>query len=220
MLHVHDENQDIKYESSRADLLFMKFDTQEGNSRYLLYGAPVGPDSGEVRSLSVTWTASGTVGDCTVEGRAYVTFPVGADPTTDPTLPAYGQLNVIGQDGGDFHSVMISAFNRDARLKKTCPGNPPTVTEELFEAGYLLHIIFRKNMYEERGLLVLSGMQVTDVGKPDAILDMLPPGPGRDIASQALSQAQASPSRNSRVYTWEWALYPNGNYDEGLGQRP
>ena len=216
-LHIHDENQDIKYESNRADLLFMKYGNQEGNTRYLLYGAPVSHDSGEVRSLSVTWTASGTVDDCKVEGQAYVTFPVGADPAADPTLPAYGQLNVISPDGGDFHSVMIGAFNRDARLKKICPGNPPTVTEELFEAGYLLHIVFRKNMYEERGLLVLSGMQVIDTGKPDAILDMLPPGSGRDIASQALSQAQASPSRTSRVYTWEWALYPNGNYDEGLG---
>jgi hypothetical protein len=41
---------------------------------------------------------------------------------------------------------MISAFNPDARLTKTCPGNPPTVTKEGFDAGFLLHIVWRKNM--------------------------------------------------------------------------
>lgn len=218
-LHVKGDDQDITYESNRADLLFWRSNNQQmpGNTHYLLTPVPEGPDS-KSTPLSVTWTAKGRVGDCTVEGKTAILFYMLHTDIVDPTRPAYGHLYVIGPDGGDFHSVIISAFNPDARLKKTCPGNPPTVTEEPFEAGYLLHIVFRKNMYEERGLLVLSGMQVLDADKPDAILDMLPPGPGRDIASQALSHAQASSSRTSRVYTWEWALYPYGNYDEGLGQ--
>jgi hypothetical protein len=90
------------------------------------------------------------------EGEATVTFSIDVDPVSghaiipglstpiDPTRPSYGYLFVIGPDGGDFHSDMISAFNPDARLTKTCPGNPPTVTKEGFEAGFLLHIIWEK----------------------------------------------------------------------------
>ena len=111
---------------------------------------------------------------------------------------------------------MISAFNPDARLTKTCPGNPPTVTKEGFEAGFLLHILWKKNMYEEDHL-VLRGMQEYDAGKQDAFLDLLPPGPGRDIARQALSQAQPSTSRTSRQYIWEWTLWPFSGYG---GVRP
>jgi hypothetical protein len=232
-LHIKGDDQDITYESDRVNLLFWKRNIQDmpGNTQYVLYPAPTGRD-GEQKPLSMTWTGRGKVFDCTVEGQATVTFPIDVDSSSghgivpglnsslDPTRPAYGYLNVVGPDGGDFHSVIVTAFNPDARLKKTCPGDPPTVTEDLFEAGYLLHIVFRKNMYEERGLLVLSGMQVLNVGRPDAILDMLPPGPARDVARQALSQAQASTSGTSRLYTWEWALYPFGNYDAGLGQPP
>ena len=219
-LHIKDENQDVTYESDRVWLLFAKRGIQDmpGNTQYVLSPAPTG-HGGEFAPLSMTWIGKGRVFDCTIEGQAMVTFPIDVDPNSghgiipglstplDPARPAYGYLNIVGPDGGDFHSVIVSAFNPNARLKQTCPRNPPTVTEVISEAGYLLHILWRKNMYEE-GRLVLSGMQVYDAGKPDDFLNLLPPGPGRDLASRALSQAQVSTSRTSRQYIWEWSLFP------------
>jgi hypothetical protein len=215
----------VAYESDRVWLFFAKRSIQDmaGNTQYVLSPAPTGHGA-EFAPLSMTWTGKGRVGDCTVEGRAAVTFPIDVDTTSgdgiipglntplDPIRPAYGYLNVVGPDGGDFHSVMVSAFNPAARLTKTCPGDPPTVTKDLFGAGYLLHILWRKNIYEQ-DRLVLSGMQVYDAGKADAFLDLLPPGPGRDVARQALSQAQGSPSGTSRRYIWEWTLWPVSGFE-------
>jgi len=159
----------------------------------------------DLMPASVIWTVTRTEGGCIISGQVVVNIPSFENQDLNLLLlrPAYGYLNVVGLEGGDFHSVIVSAFNPDARLKKTCSGDPPTVTEDLFEAGYILHILWRKNMYEECGLLVLSGMQVFDAGKPDAFLNFLPSGPARDMVSQALSQAQSSTSGTSRLYTWE-----------------
>lgn len=217
-LHIKDENQDVTYESDRSDLIFWKRTIQDmpGSTQYVIGPVPTGHGS-EFRPLSMTWTGKGRVGDCTVEGKATVTFPIDVDPDNhgrvpgmstplDPTRAAYGYLNVVGPDGGDFHIVMIKAFDPDARLTKTCPGNPPTVTEDLFEAGWPLHILWRKNVYEE-DWMILSGMQVFDEGKPDDFLNLLPPGtPLPDIARQALGQA--STSGTSRRYIWEWMMFP------------
>jgi hypothetical protein len=155
----------------------------------------------------------------TVEGGYLITFPgnlnpIGSSPgvpglkaALDPSLPTYGYLNVVGPDGGDFYSVMVKASDPGARLRQTCPGNRPTITEVAPEAVYLLHILWKKNTYEH-GRLVLSDTQVFDAGKADAFLDLLPPGPGRDFAIQQLSKLPVPVSGTSRRYDWEWTLIP------------
>jgi hypothetical protein len=69
----------------------------------------------------------------TVEGGYLITFPgnlnpIGSSPgvpglkaALDPSLPAYGYLNVVGPDVGDFYSVMVKASDPGARLRQTCP---------------------------------------------------------------------------------------------------
>jgi len=172
--------------------------------------------------LQMIWMAEGREFDCTVQGKAIVTFPTGPgggtylDPTEKTagntykniTEPAYGYLNVVGPDGGDFHSVMIKAFNPDARLIKTCPGDPPIVTEEPFEAGYLLHILSEKNTRED-GRVIFQGHQEYDQGNPLDFLNLLPPGTA--IPEKARQALQASGSGTSRLYTWTWKLFPVGS---------
>ena len=101
--------------------------------------------------------------------------------------------------------MMVSMFDREARLTKTCPGNPPTVTKIGFDAGFLAHILWQKNIYRN-GHIVLKGTKSVDTAKSDAILDLLPPGPARDLASQQLQSAQPSTSGLSSLCTWEWEL--------------
>lgn len=181
-----------------------------GNTQYLLYPAVNGTQ------LSMNWTVEGTVFDCTVEGQAFVAFPLepdpnipgGAtllDPTHDPTRPAYGYMNVVGPDGGDFHSVMVKAFNPDAWYTKTCPGDPPVVTKEPFEAGYLPHIVWQKNT-DDRGYVRFKGTQSFDGGDPLDFLKLLPPDAAGAIPAGALQALQASGTGTSRRYTWEWEL--------------
>ncbi len=123
------------------------------------------------------------------------------------TQPAYGYLNVVGPDGGDFHSVMIKAFSPDASLIKTCLGNPLLVTKENFQAGFLLHILWQENTYED-GRVIFKGRQTYDQGNTLDFLNLLPPGPNQDIAREFLSQGQVSGSGTSLRYTWEWELIP------------
>jgi hypothetical protein len=221
-LHVTDEHQDVNYQSNLVNLFFMKRPVQDtpGKTEYALGFNAFDPGlTGSAAPLSMTWTAKGKVFNCTVEGQYIITFPANLNPIgsnlgvpglnvpLDPSLPAYGYLNVVGPDGGDFYSVMVKAFDPGARLKQTCPGHPPKVTEVVPEAVYLLHILWRKNVYED-GRLALSGNQVFDAGKTDAFLDLLPSGPGRDFAIQQLSKSPVSTSGTSRQYTWEWTLIP------------
>jgi hypothetical protein len=158
--------------------------------------------------------AEGREFDCTVKGKAVVTLPAAPggtmylDPTADPTQPAYGYLNVVGPDGGDFHSVMIKAFNPDARLIKTCPGDPPLVTKEKFDAGYLLHILSQNNTRTEDDRVILQGHQEYDMGDTSDFLNLLPPGPNQDIARRFLSRSETSGSGTSLRYTWTWKLFP------------
>ena len=195
------------YRSNIVRLNFFRRYEQEmpGNILYVLNSLVDPP-------IVVVWTAEGHIGDCRVEGRSTVTLP--NDPYDSPlpvdtTRPAFGTLNFIGPDGGDFHSVMVKAFNPEAKLIKTCPGNPPVVTEAAFEAGYLLHIPWQKNAYpepERDGLLTidLMGSKRYDQSNPLDVLNLLPPGESQEIARQALSQA--SRSSTSRRYTWRWHL--------------
>ena len=165
----------------------------------------------------MTWNVNGRVFDCTVEGKAFIRFPIeqitpydisfpGMYLPLDPSRPAFGYLNVVGPDGGDFHSVIIQMFDPDARLTKTCPGNPPLVTREKFDAGFLLHILWQKNTRED-GHIIFRGQQTYDQGNPSDFLNLLPPGPNQDIARQFLSQGETSGSGTSFRYTWTWELF-------------
>lgn len=230
-LHIHDDDQDVIYESNEVALAFVKRPEQnmKGNTQYLLL--PVshqqpGQARGPLQTLSMTWTVQGSQFGCTLEGQAVVKFPLyGQDPEESSSIeplfdipdpiydahfggvsrPAFGYLNVVGPDGGDFHSVMIKAFNPDARLIKTCPGDPPTVTKEPFQAGFLLHILTQPNT-RENGRVIFQGHQEYDQGNPLDFLKLLPPGAA--IPEEARRALQASGSGTSVRYTWTWKLSP------------
>jgi hypothetical protein len=208
----------VTYESNAVDLLFIKRPVQDmpGNTQYVLFPEVVGGDQPSL--LSVTWTATGQEFGCTIEGRAIITFPVEPDPNIpgrasllDPTRhtgrPAFGYLNVVGPDGGDFHSVMVSAFDPDARVTKTCPG---IITKESFDAGFLLHTVWQKNTYEA-GRIIFMGRQSFDSHNP---LALLPPGADAAISDdirKAISAASSSGPRTRYTWTWKlWHIHPAG----------
>jgi hypothetical protein len=166
--HIHDDDHDVTYTSTSdpVKLLFQRRAVQgmTGNTQYVL--------SGDRGRDHMTWDVKGRVFDCTVEGKAFIRFPIeqvnartysfpGVYTPLDPTRPAFGYLNVVGPDGGDFHSVIIQMFDPNARLTKTCPGDPPSVTKEPFEAGYLLHILWQQNTRED-GRVIFQGHQEYD----------------------------------------------------------
>lgn len=128
------------------------------------------------------------------------------DPTTNAgsTQPAYGYLNVVGPDGGDFHSVIVKAFNPDARLIKTCPGNPQ-VMETNSQAGFLLHILMEPNTRED-GRVIFQGDEEVDFGDPLGFLNLLPPG--TTIPDDARRALQSSGTGTSLRYIWKWTLMP------------
>ena len=72
---------------------------------------------------------------CTISGQTLVTIPSFLNQPLDPSRPAYGYLNVVGLEHGDFHSVWVSATGPEALFTKTCPGDPPTVTTHGLKAG-------------------------------------------------------------------------------------
>ncbi len=207
--HIHDDDHDVTYTSDPVKLLFQRRYVQDitGNTQYVLAG-----DRGMDH---MTWNVKGREFDCTVEGNAFIWFPseqVGAHYSfpgvytpLDPTRPAFGYLNVVGPDGGDFHSVIIQMLDPNARLTKTCPGNPPSVTKEPFNAGYLLHILWQKNTHEN-GRVIFQGHQEYDQGDPLDFLKLLPPGAA--IPDDARRALQASRSGTSLRYTWTWKLFP------------
>jgi hypothetical protein len=131
-LHVVDDNTDVTYTSGVVNVKFDPRAVQDepGDVRYDLSS----------ESDDVHWVGSGTIGGCPAEGNSTVSFS-GA-PYTGLEYNA-GYLNVVGP--GDFHSVIIAAFDPGATLTVTCPGDPPTVSESGFDAAYLLHIIMEPN---------------------------------------------------------------------------
>jgi|GEM_PF-5764144 len=204
-LHVKDDSQDVTYVSSRANLRFKPRalpvdeaarDNVAGNAEY------------DLLPTSVTWTAAGTVNDCTISGQILVTIPSFANQPLDPARPAQGYLNVVGLTGGDFHSVMVSAFNPDpdVAFTKTCPGDPPQVTKYASPAHWLLQIPSQPNVYDG-STVVFKGQKSYDQGKLMDFLNLLPPGTQLpQIALDALSQTSSAPG--IRLYTWEWELQP------------
>lgn len=204
-LHVKDDSQDVTYVSSRANLRFKPRalpvdkaarDNVAGNAEY------------DLLPTSVTWTAAGTVNDCTISGQILVTIPSFVNQPLDPTRPTQGYLNVVGRDGGDFHSVMVSAFNPDpdVAFTKTCPGDPPQVSKYASPAHWLLHIPSEPNVYGG-STVVFKGRKSYDQGNLMDFLNLLPPCTQLpQIALDALAQTSAAPG--SRLYKWEWELKP------------
>jgi hypothetical protein len=207
-LRLRDDRQDMSYVSSPARLRFRPrtIQDQTGNVQY------------DLLPTSVIWTASGRKNDCTVVGRTVVTIPAYLDLPLDPTRPAFGYLNVVGQYGGDYHSVQVSAVNPAASMTMTCPGNPPRVSQIPFDSVWLLNVISEKNTHDTG--VVYKGTQTLDPANP---LPNIPMSPGQAISTlpnvtpgieAALREAQAALERikaesgGKMVYTFEWALKP------------
>jgi hypothetical protein len=153
---------------------------------------------------SVVWSVSGREGDCTVNGRAVVNIPSFIDQPLDPTRPAWGYLNVVSKEGGDFHSIHISAADQNASATKTCPGNPPRVTKVSASAGYLSKIIHQTNTHNGNDV-IYTGRQTLD---PDRFQDNLP-APALEVLKN-FPQAQAMLNRQGGklVFTFEWEMRP------------
>jgi hypothetical protein len=207
-LRLRDDRQDMSYVSSQARLRFRPRTVQDqpGNVQY------------DLLPTSVIWTASGRKNDCTVAGQTVVTIPGYLDLPLDPTRPAFGYLNVVGQTGGDYHSVQVSAVNPAATMTMTCPGNPPRVSQIPFDSVWLLNVLMEKNTHN--GDVVYKGTQTLDPANP---LPNIPMSPGQAISTlpnvtpgieAALREAQAALERiktesgGKVVYTFEWELKP------------
>jgi hypothetical protein len=223
-LHIHDDDHDVIYTAyhdkpgiletgsvEEVPLVFIRRMVQDmpGTTQYILVSSVEG-----MGNVHVIWRAEGREFDCTVKGKAIVPFSTDRggmplDPTKNQTgnitQPAYGYLNVVGPDGGDFHSVMIKAFSNEPGLIKTCPGDPPLVTKENFQAGFLLHILWQQNTRED-GRVRFKGQQTYDMNNPLGLLDMLPPGENQERVRQFLNSAETSGT--SVRYTWKWELVP------------
>jgi hypothetical protein len=197
-LRVKDDLKDVTYVSSRVNLRF------KPRARDSSYEKP--NREYDLLPTAVTWTANGTTVDgCTISGQILVTIPSFLNQPLDPSRPAYGYLNVVGLEHGDFHSVKVSATGPEALFTKTCPGDPPTVTTHAFEGGWLLHILWEKNIFDGT-TAVYKGKKEHDFRKLD-VMNLLPPGTQLpQIALDALAQASADPG--SLLYTWEWELKP------------
>ena len=159
-LRMTRDGENVTYTSNTVRLRFRPRTVQDqpGNVQYDLMPA------------SVVWTVNGTRNDCTLDGSATVYIPAFIDEPLNPLRPAYGYLNVVGADGGDFHSIEVSASDAAARIRKTCPGNPPAVTMESLDAFWLLHILSQKNTHTGSDV-TFRGTQTLD---PERFQDSLP----------------------------------------------
>lgn len=220
-LHIHDADQDVTYASDVVSLIFIQRTVQDmpGTTQYVLT-PPFQPlVLGAAGPMRTTWTAQGRRFDCTIDGKATVIFTFDVDPLDpyrgtlnglnepiDVTRPAFGYLNLVGPDGGDYHHIMVKMTDPEARVTKTCPG--PMITQEGLEAGYLLHVIWEKNRYDTNingsRIVILKGQLSFDQDDPLDALNLLPPGEGREYARQGFSQL--SSTGTSHRYTWEWDL--------------
>lgn len=127
-LRIADGLQDIVYSSGVVKVVFEPWAVQDepGDIKYDL----------SAKSDGVHWVGSGTYGGCPAEGEATVLFP-GVEFTGAEN--AAGQLVVVGP--GDNHTAIVAAFDPSATLTVTCPGDPPTIFEIGFNAGYLLYVL-------------------------------------------------------------------------------
>lgn len=153
---------------------------------------------------SVVWSVAGRKDGCTVNGRTVATIPSFLDQPLDPTRPAYGYLNVVSKQGGDFHSVEISAINPTAMMTKTCPGDPPRVSQEPFAAQWLLKILTQKNTHVGDAVH-FTGRQTLD---PERFQDNLPPEALEVLKNFPQANALLNRRGGKMVYTFDWELKP------------
>jgi hypothetical protein len=214
-LRIKDDSQDVRYVSSRAQMRFKPRDVQDqpGNMQY------------DLLPTAVTWTAVGRQYDCTVKGQWTIAIPGPTGQPHDPTRLAYGYLNVVGLDGGNFHSIEVRAYGPPAVMTRTCPGDPPIVTTETASAALLLQVLSAPNATDADGN-VYKGQQTFD---PDRIQNNIPMSPGAALTGlldspgrgfitpeiqQKLKEAQEALDRVARessgrmVYTFKWDLKP------------
>jgi hypothetical protein len=195
-LRVKDDGQDATYTSNRVQLKFRPRANQDqaGNVQYDLEPTPI------------TWTASGRKGDCTLSGAATMTI---GGPLPVPSNGS-GYMNVVGLDGGDFHSIVIIASPRGP-IKKTCPG--PRITNDYVPAGVLLQILSEPNKVEN-GEAVYKGQQTLDLANPFANLPAVPGAPSGAPRLPNLpnipgvAEALKGMAARSTVYTFQWELKP------------
>jgi hypothetical protein len=128
-LHVKNDGEDITYTSNDVPIYFKPRDIQ--------------PEPGDIYydvskvSGHVIWKVTGTVGGCPADGEAAAIFPGGEFTGVEPDA---GYLVVVAP--GDNHSAIVNAYPPvGTTYTVTCPGDPPSVFEEPFEAGLLLHVL-------------------------------------------------------------------------------
>ena len=125
---VQDGDWDMTFTSGRVNLVFKPRAVQPPVGGVVEY---------ELMPGTMTWTASGTIGDCTAFGLGVVDF---LNP--DPDLLAWGYMHVVGPQDGDWHGLLVSA-NTPGTYTVTCPNQfpYPYVYEEGFRVGFLLQIL-------------------------------------------------------------------------------
>jgi hypothetical protein len=207
-LRVKDDGQDATYTSNRVQLRFRPRANQDqsGNVQYDLEPTPV------------TWTASGRKGDCTLSGAA--TMTVGGTLPTPSNGSGY--MNVVGLDGGNFHSIVIISSPKSP-IKKTCPG--PRVMNDYVDAGVLLQILSEPNRVDN-GEAIYKGQQTFDLANPLAnlpavrgapsgapLLPNVPNLPGVGAALQDMAGRSA-------LYTFKWELQPKNGTLPPAGGTP
>jgi hypothetical protein len=207
-LRVKDDGQDATYTSNRVQLKFRPRANQDqaGNVQY------------DLEPTTVTWAASGRVGDCTLSGAASMT--IGGPLSVGSTGAGY--MNIVGLDGGNFHSIVIIAAPRNP-IKKTCPG--PRVTNAYVPAGVLLQILSEPNKVEN-GEAVYKGQQTLDMANPFANLPAIPGAPSGaprlpnmpDVPG--LAEALRGMAARSTVYSFQWDLRPKNGALPPAGGTP
>jgi hypothetical protein len=153
---------------------------------------------------SVVWSVSGTEGDCTISGRAVVNIPSFIDQSLDPLRNAWGYLNVVSKEGGDFHSIHISAFDPAAPVTKTCPGNPRPITIRGYFTQYLSKVLSQPNTHIGNDV-VYSGRQTLDF---DRFQDNLPPAALEVLKNLPQAQEMLNRQGGKNFYTFEWEMKP------------
>jgi hypothetical protein len=159
----------------------------------------------DLMPTSVVWTVSGIKNGCKVDGKMLVDIPDLIDLPIDPTRPAYGYLNVVAKDGGDFHSLKVMTLNPAARMRKICP-NLDKPQEEAFESAILLSVLAEMNTHTGNAVSY-RGHQTFD---PDRFEDQLPPA-ARELLKnmpQVQDALKNRPSGGRFVYTFDWELRP------------
>ena len=216
-LRLKDDTQDVTYVSSQVPLKFKPRSVQgpDGNVEY------------DLLPTSVTWRVSGRRHDCRIEGEAIVNIPMRVDQPLDPTLPAYGYMNVVVQAErrlSQRRSVgdRSHARSRPLRVQATRPLSPRS------RSGFSTYCTccIRPTHTRRVAAIVFKGKQTFD---PARIQNNLPMSPGSALSSllnspggafitpeiqRQLKEAQgaldrvAAESGGKVVYTFEWELKP------------